>query len=363
MDKVFFTICSKNYQAFAKTLLDSLAETHPDIDRYLLLADKKDNSLSNNSVRNNCHIFWVEDIDIPNLNRMAFMYNIMEFNTSVKPFFIKQLFDMGYRKIVYLDPDIYVYRPLSYVFSLLDDNCILLTPHILSPIPEDGLEPTELHISTSGMYNLGFIALRKSSEVDSFLSWWMDRLREKCVIDHAHGIFVDQRWVDFVPSFLQKVFIIREKGYNVAYWNLHERLPISFDESGPRTVGEPLYFYHFSGLDIYNPHHISKFQNRYTLDSDNGLMTLCTKYQETIMGNKHHKYKQLSYGYDVFDNGRRISPLTRKLYRSVHSSNVNQLNPFIVNKDNIFYNNMLNIKIRMVLKYLLRICMDMPWSK
>ena len=363
MDKVFFTICSKNYLAFARTLLDSLAETHPDIDRYVLLADKRDDTLSIDVGRNNSHLFWVEDIGIPDLHRMAFIYNIMEFNTSVKPFFVRHLLNMGYHKIVYLDPDIYVYRPLTYVFNLLDDNVILLTPHILTPIPEDGLELTELHITTSGMYNLGFIALRKSTEVDDFISWWMDRLREKCLIDHAHGIFVDQRWVDFVPSFFEKVFLIKNKGYNVAYWNLHERLPISFDESGPCSAGEPLFFYHFSGVNIYDPKNISKFQNRFTLHSDKGLQSLFRDYQHAVLSHRHQEYQKIPYGFGIFDNGKSITPLSRKLYRHISKDYNNQFNPFTVDEHNDFYNNMASIKVRMALRYLLRRCVDMLWIK
>ena len=55
-----------------------------------------------------------------------------------------------------------------------------------------------------------------------FLRWWEERLRRDCRISPEEGLFVDQRWVDFVPSYFEHT-VVTDEGYNVAYWNLFER--------------------------------------------------------------------------------------------------------------------------------------------
>ncbi len=49
-------------------------------------------------------------------------------------------------------------------------------------------------------------------------------MRNKAFIDLKKGLFVDQIWINFVPLFFKKVRIFLHHEYNVAYWNLHERM-------------------------------------------------------------------------------------------------------------------------------------------
>lgn len=39
------------------------------------------------------------------------------------------------------------------------------------------------------------------------------------------GVYTDQKWIDFIPSFIQTqyIYIIRNIGCNVAPWNFYER--------------------------------------------------------------------------------------------------------------------------------------------
>ena len=75
----------------------------------------------------------------------------------------------------------------------------------------------------SGTYNLGFIALRASDEARRFVAWWQRKLLRDCVVDIARGLFTDQKWIDLVPGMYCGVGIVRDPGWNVAYWNLNHR--------------------------------------------------------------------------------------------------------------------------------------------
>lgn len=172
-----------------------------------------------------------------------FQYSVLELNTAVKPWAMQYLLERGYEKVIYIDPDILLYGPLREVLGLLDSGAsIVLTPHLLAPI-DDGARPTELDIRRAGTYNLGFCAVKKSPIALNMLSWWQTKLERDCVVDFERGVFVDQSWMDLVPGMFDGVEILRHPGYNVAYWNLAERL-VQGDETDAVTVnGAPLVFF------------------------------------------------------------------------------------------------------------------------
>src|SRR5262249_31758808 len=164
-----------------------------------------------------------EQLGLPNDREMRFKYDVVEYCTAVKPYFLSMILNQsGEEAVVFLDPDILVMRPLIEVKEALASASIVLTPHILTPIPRDGLRPTETDIMISGVYNLGFVALKKSAESAAFLHWWEDRLEDGFRIDVPNGLFTDQKWVDLVPVLFPSTAILRNATYNVAVWNMHE---------------------------------------------------------------------------------------------------------------------------------------------
>ena len=85
-------------------------------------------------------------------------------------------------------------------------------------MPRDGRKPTEAEILTAGVYNLGFIGMARGGDTGFMLDWWAERLERDCVLDPKRGFFVDQRWIDFAPGLVESFHILRDPGYNVAYW-------------------------------------------------------------------------------------------------------------------------------------------------
>jgi len=82
---------------------------------------------------------------------MAFRYDIVEFNTALKPFCFEYAFDkLGADIALYLDPDIFVLRPLRHIMAALAEGseCVLI-PHITAPLDE-GKNPDTLTILRVG---------------------------------------------------------------------------------------------------------------------------------------------------------------------------------------------------------------------
>ena len=146
------TIVSKNYLPYAITLADSLRQENPNWCFKILLCDllesKQDLEIIPLLLKKDIEVIPIYDllnyVDIPELDSMLFKYDITEMNTAIKPFFLEYLFLHGHSKIVYVDPDILVLDSFDEIERLLDENSIILTPHIFENIPADGKKADEL---------------------------------------------------------------------------------------------------------------------------------------------------------------------------------------------------------------------------
>ncbi|MDM0067885.1 glycosyltransferase [Variovorax sp. J31P207] len=306
-----FTICAWNYFGYAKTLQQSLRQSNPELPFFIFIADRDSPEIPSEQREN---VININPGIVSNLDFMAFRYSIMEFNTSVKPHCIEYLFDrLGYELVAYIDPDIFVLGSLDGIFQDLELNAdCVLTPHITKPL-SDGRLPDDLAIGRAGVYNLGFGAFANRPEAREFLSWWHKWLDTDCVVDLVRGIFVDQRFCDFAPSFIGRTKIERDPGYNLAYWNLPHRR-VERQNGMLFANGSPVKFVHFSGVNKDRPLDFSKHQNRYTAETIGELRPLFDFYVERlrvsdVCGDLH--FSTIEYGFLRTQNGQFITPLLR----------------------------------------------------
>jgi len=290
---IVFTICSINYLAQARTLGDSLKSTNPEILFFIGLVDVLEGVSFDNDFVPAYPMIEIDKIGIAGFEEMASRYDITELNTAVKPFYFTYFFS-NYPKadnVIYLDPDIIVFQPLTELLSSLENHPAVLTPHINTPI-EDRLTPNELHHLNTGIYNLGFVAFRRGKETLEYIKWWEEKLRYECQIDLCNGLFTDQNWMNFLPVFVSNVHIERNPGYNAAYWNLHER--VFNRENGTYFVNNhnPLIFFHYSGYDPAKPEVLSKYQDRFELAERNDLTELFLLYKNNLLKNGNAYYRK-----------------------------------------------------------------------
>ena len=274
------TIVAKNYLAYARVLALSLREQHPDSELKVLVLDDIDGYVDPDAEP--YRLLRPQDIACEPFEAMAASYSTIELSTAVKPWLLQTLLaDADHA--VYLDPDIQVLAPLDEVRGLAVEHGVVLTPHNLTPIPRDGLYPSEESILIAGAYNLGFIALGRSTAADELLGWWSERLETDCVVDPASGRFVDQKWIDLVPGLWPSTHLLRDPTYNIAYWNLHDR-HLERDGEGRFTLaGRPVRFLHFSGYDPHIPTELSKHQNRIRLEERPDVRAACDAYGQALL--------------------------------------------------------------------------------
>ena len=293
-----FTLCSINYLAQAQTLGQSLKETNPDVEFVIGLVDKLTEVNFDIDKIPPFQLLEIDKINMDCLEEMCENYDITELNTAVKPFyfdyFLKNRPDI--QNIIYFDPDIIVFDRLKPLEDNLEKFNIVLTPHITSPI-NDKFDTREIDHLNTGLYNLGFVAISRSEVSAKMINWWKERLKKDCRIDLCNGLFVDQHWMIFVPIFFREhVLVDNYFGYNVAYWNLHER-KVQFHHGKFFINDVPLIFFHFSGYGINKPNEVSKYQNRSNFENRPDIKPLFEYYAMKLKDNFNDYYSQFSCYY------------------------------------------------------------------
>lgn len=316
------TIVSANYLAYAATLRDSLKTTDPELPFWVLVVDRRTPDIEDVVAKLRLSVEWVEELEITDFEGMAFRYDIMELNTNVKPFFLKKLLTQGFDRVIYCDPDTFFYSSLESALQPAEPHSITLTPHILEPAHEIA---DELPLLQTGVFNLGFIAVRNTAEGLRFLDWWADRCFVSAYFDFPTGQFVDQKWIDLVPTLFADYFVLRNRGCNVAYWNIHERELVE-SESGPKVSEVALVFFHFSGLARAGEG-LTRHKKLATTRSLQLAVKLGDQYRASLLDNRHADISKMPYGFGQFDDGHSILPIYRLAYAASHDQ-FPKANPF-----------------------------------
>src|SRR6185369_9268641 len=207
-----FTVVAKNYLAHARALMASLAAVHPDWHRMVVLADRVDGHF--NAAAEPFEVSEAAALPLPDRQHFLFRYTLVELNTAVKPWCFRELFNRGFDRVLYLDPDIIVYAPLDEVTSAWGRGALaVLTPHLTGRL-RDRHYPGERDILKSGTYNLGFLALSRHPQLDALLEFWSEKSVHEFFANPSVGLFTDQKWMDLVPGLFGDVEILRHEGYN-----------------------------------------------------------------------------------------------------------------------------------------------------
>ncbi|QCQ17047.1 hypothetical protein [Microbacterium sp. RG1] len=312
---VYCTIVARNYLPQALALQESVARVEPGRELKIMVVDG--DVPSSIAPRDNCEFVGLDYLGLGDreVHNLAMIYDVVELSTGVKPRFLQRLLE-SYKRAVYLDPDMQVVSPLDELPALIDEFGVVLTPHILEPIPPGETFTSEINTLTVGVHNLGFCAVGPAGA--PFLDWWWSHLQRECLIYPLLGLFVDQKWTD-IGSVMFAAHSLRHRGYNIGHWNLQEReIVVRADEYEIASNGDPVRLMHFSGFDPRDPEAISVRQNIDLRDKGLGndaLLTLSRSYAEVLLAAQRELGAQPAYGYDKDSNGRGLSKRLRRAYR------------------------------------------------
>lgn len=307
--RAVITIIANNYAAYASALMSSVELYEPLADRFVLIVDSPARDIAN------ANVISPEDVGVnDSVNEcLRTIYDVMEYCTALKAFALLHLLT-SYDEVIFLDPDVVLFAALSSRPMWNEDWTVALTPHRITPPPMDGLMPDEELIKRYGVYNLGFIAVRRGGE--GLLEWWNERLMWWSLKSPSSSLYTDQRWMDLAPSYFD-VSIVRDPTLNLAPWNVDERDLNAIDASW--YVGdEPLTFAHFSGIrsttsafnqDVMGPYARLKSMPERAQE----FLKLCEWYRRELRSHERPGASPYSFARD--SRGRLITPAARRRWR------------------------------------------------
>jgi hypothetical protein len=310
-----FTSCSYSYLNRARVLGATLRAQHPDWVVWLVMTDKEPEGFTLDLAKEDFdRLITAEDLFGDGTEQWLFGHDIVEACTAVKGRASCHILDdPTCTKLFYFDPDIAIFNSMSPVVDLLSNHSIVLTPHQIDPDRKDlpmAIRDNEITSLDYGVFNLGFVAIANDKEGRRFAEWWDDRLQDWCYDRLDIGLFVDQKWCNLVPCFFDNVKILRDPGYNVASWNLSQRV-MRYDAEGTAEINDvPLRFYHFTKLGPVG----DVMTQRYAKDNIE-VYELWWWYRNQVKMASDPSIPKGWWYYGTFDNGIKLSKSVRELYR------------------------------------------------
>ncbi|MEI6125983.1 MAG: hypothetical protein WCQ99_05440, partial [Pseudomonadota bacterium] len=141
--------------------------------------------------------------------------------------------------ITYIDADIGFFSDPGPIYDEIGGHSIAIVEHRFPP---------ELkYMEKSGIYNVGWMSIRRDLHGLSCLNWYRERCNEWCHDRHENGKFADQKYLDDWPERFENVIVLQHKGADLAPWNL-ANYTISENDGKLFVDGQPLIFFHFHVL-------------------------------------------------------------------------------------------------------------------
>lgn len=291
--KIAFTIATISYLPRAFVLGEGFLRFNRDYGFVVFLLDPVDERLEP-FLHDQITYIPVAGIDEDMPKKLSATLSISEISFTLKPILSLHLIEKYPEAVSYFycDADIAFYHDVAEAEIMLDRYDFLLTPHFTHPVNDDKV-PTELDILRTGLYNMGFAAFRNSANAKRILEWWKARVLIFGVENHDLGLTADQMWMSLAPLLFENIGIIRNPGYNFAYWNVHER---SLNYEGEKVFVNnkfPLVFVHFADFDPEKPDTFTnpKHFNRTDTSVNTALKRLCNNYADELLINRFEAYR------------------------------------------------------------------------
>jgi GT2 family glycosyltransferase len=322
-------VTHRRQRAEARAAAEAFAQHHPRSTLYVLGVDCVPNS---KWFGERTRVLGLDDLPTSLFADLACTYQVSELCSAIKPTILQHLFNrFDEERIVLFDPEVMVYRPLTEVEQALASHDIVLTPHLLRPLPFKDRTPNDRDVLRGGAYAESFIGVKRSDQTGTFLAWWHEHILkgEGAIVGegpvyYPHGLITARKWLDLAPTLFPGVHLLRDAAYNVSWWNLTHRL-ITRHDGVYRANGRPLSTFLFAGFDPYQPTRLtSHFQDRVPIVEGTPLARLLAEQATRLLRFGYAEAHVAATPHATIENGIFGNFLLRQLYLTLSESDRQQ---------------------------------------
>lgn len=251
--RYFCTYFDSNYILRGLTLYRSLTGTDCVFRLYVLALDASAASILNRLALPNLEVVTLAELErwAPALLGAKSNRRIIEYYFTLTPQLPLFCFehDSTIDLITYLDADLFFYASPEPLFAEMGERSVLVTPHRYP----NHLRSHEVY----GLFNVQYQSFRRDLTGIACLQRWRDQCLEWCYDRAEGGRYGDQKYLDEWPTlYSDRLAILSHRGGGVAPWNWSS-FTIVRSKEGITVGGDPLIFYHFHGVKVFNPYFIS----------------------------------------------------------------------------------------------------------
>lgn len=241
-----FTFASQGYLAAATALGRSFVATHPRAHFHVVTVGELRSPLPRVP---GIEFLPESGLRLPGGGRFRFRYPVKALCAALKPFAFMHLFEaVGTDRLLYLDADMLVLRPMSEAWALLDHAHAMLVPALPGlPAPEPA--PALRTALLRGAFDTSVVGLRRGASTARLLDWWARQVYVDCIDAPADGLYLDRRFMDLVPGAFPGTGILRHGGFNADPWTLGDR----GEGDGETNADAGLACFHFRGYQPERP--------------------------------------------------------------------------------------------------------------
>ena len=315
---VLALIATRSHLASADVAARTFRLHNPGTSVFLLLVDGHE---SDRGILPRVAVVLLRDLALPHEGWLSARLDAAELSNALKPVFLTYLSDYASHAI-YMDCDIAVFGRFDAMVTALQTASLVLIPHMMELFPkplEQWRHPNNADIFNSGLINAGCFGIALDSRnAQEFLVFWRD-----ANLLHAwapeEGRQTDQQFLNWALINCSDVTVLRDKSYNVAYWNLHERgfRQIAPLDEDPRfeVEGKPLVFFHFSGFDPSDTLRLSLHDQRYSVYTLPSIALILEWYGRELLASPMLELGHAPYRFDTMANGIQLSRFLRDVLK------------------------------------------------
>ncbi len=271
------------------------------------------------------HLLSPSQLGCPRWLQLAFAGEAAELTAALKPALLATLLAEG--NVVYFDPEIEIFSPLTEIEAALAQSDVVVTPHVSRPLPDDGKTPALADVLAGGQFNLDFVGVRKSSDSAALLAYWQQLLTDPPGGADSEVPSGDGFWAAAFASLVERLRVLRGDRFHVAAWNLAQR-PLQWDDTAaPQTADGAVVFLSYAGL--HKTAAPRRPQNRFTIEPGSPLQRLIARYEERVSASAYQPFTAQPYSFHCYTDGTPIPLLHRQAFARLSPPNRRAiLNPF-----------------------------------